>query len=76
MRIFVAMICDRHADPEAFLFTAAEAAIQFARDTAHGYARSPEDVEESDIKGWLYYATYSNESDSVWVLEKELEESD
>jgi hypothetical protein len=74
MTIYLSMIKDRHTDPEAFPFSTAEKAIEFARAKAKEYALSPEDFEEHQTpQGWLYYATYSCESDSVWVLEKELD---
>jgi hypothetical protein len=72
--IYVAMIADRHTDPEPYPFTTAEQAIAYARQAAHANARSPEAVEESDIDGWLYHATYSTEGDAVWVLAKTLDE--
>jgi hypothetical protein len=68
------MINDRHADPEPYIFSTAEAAITYARETAQDYASRPGDFKEQDTPdGWLYYATYSSEGDSVWVLAKELE---
>lgn len=72
MKIFIAMINDRHTDPEPFPFTTAEDAINFARTEAYEYAHTVEDVEETNVDGWLYSATYSPEGDSVWVIEKEL----
>jgi hypothetical protein len=72
--VYVAMICDRHADPEPFVFSAAEAAIAYAREQARTSARGPGDVLESEIEGWLYHASYSNEGDSVWVIEREIDQ--
>lgn len=71
--IFIAMIRDRHSDPEPYPFTTPEAAIAFARKTAHEYALEPSDVEELETDGWLYHATYSPEGDSVWVVDKTLD---
>lgn len=73
MKLYVAMIADRHADPEPYVFSTPEAAIEYARTKAHEYARDAADVEESNIPTWLYHASYSPESDAVWVLEKELD---
>jgi len=70
--VYVVMIQDRHADPEPYVFSTAEAAIAYARQHALEYASSPDDVEEEPVDGWLYHARYSGESDSVWVIEKEL----
>ena len=71
--VYVAMICDRHADPEPYVFSSGAAAIEYARKKAHDGAHKPEDVEETPIPGWLYYAAYSSEGDAVWVVEKEVD---
>ena len=76
MKIFVVMVNDRHCDPEPYLFGTAEAAIGYARTAATEYARTPGDVEETPVNGWLFHARYSAEGDSVWVLEKELDDLD
>ena len=73
MRLFVAMIADRHTDPEPELFSTAAAAIDYARTYAFDHARSRRYVSEEPIDGWLYHARYSDEGDSVWVLEKEVD---
>lgn len=73
MKIYVAMIADRHSDTEPYPFSTPEAAIDYARRTAAEYAHRPEDIDEIETDGWLYHATYSGESDSVWVVEKELD---
>ncbi len=72
--VYVAMIDERHSDPEPYVFTAADAAITFAREQAYEWARAPEDVEEEPIKGWLYNVRWSHEGDSAWVVEKVLNE--
>jgi len=74
VKIYIAVINDRHTDTEPYPFSTAEAAIGYARKCAHEYARDAEDVEEEPLEGWLYYATYSGEGDSVWVVEKELDQ--
>lgn len=74
LKIYVAMIADRHSDTEPELFAHREDAIRYAREWARDSAHYPGDFEEQETPdGWLYYATYSPESDSVWVLEKELD---
>jgi hypothetical protein len=73
MMVYVVMMADRHADPEPEVFTDQDAAIAYARKFAEGGAHRPGDLEEHEPPpGWLYYATYSSESDSVWVLTKKL----
>lgn len=74
--IFIAMVNDRHVEPQAHPFSTAEAAIDYARRTAQEYAHSPEDFREEPVDGWLYHATYSVEGDGVWVVEKTLDEAD
>lgn len=73
MKIYVAMICDRHTDPEPEVFSTPEAAIEYARTQAQEGARYEDAFQEEETPdGWLYYAIYSMEGDSVWVIEKEL----
>lgn len=73
MKVYVAMVNDRHIDSEPYVFTTAEAAIAYARAAAHENAHARADVEEQAVDGWLYYANYSPEDDSVWVVEKEVD---
>jgi len=84
MTIYVAMVKDRHADPEAHLFSTADRAIAFAREYLEGcgdYKRyvDPDDATMSaaDLAtaGWLFYACYSTEGDCIWVLPREVDES-
>lgn len=49
--VYVAMVCDRHRDPEPFLFATAEAAIDYARGQAARMAHDPDDVDESFTPG-------------------------
>jgi formylmethanofuran dehydrogenase subunit E-like metal-binding protein len=72
--LFVVMVNDRHCDPEPELFTTAGQAIAYARSEAEQYARTPEDVDETPIEGWLYHASWGPESDSIWVLAKTVHE--
>jgi hypothetical protein len=74
MIVYIAIVNDRHADPEARPFSTAEAAITYARAAARENARRPDDVEEHPIDGWLYYARYSVEGDNVWVVAQELDQ--
>jgi hypothetical protein len=73
--VYVAMICDRHADPEPYVFTTQEMAITYAATCVSEYARHPEDIEDHvpPPDGWLYYTTYSPEGDAVWVLAKQID---
>ena len=73
MELYVAMVDDRHTDPYARLFTTPERAIDYARRLAEENAARPQDVEESEVEGWLYHATWSTEGDAVWVVPREVE---
>lgn len=73
MKLYVAITADRHTAPEPNVFTTAEAAIEFARNEALANARSEADIEEEPVEGRLFHARYSDEGDSVWVVQKELD---
>lgn len=73
MKIYVAIIEDRHTDPYVELFTTPEAAIEYAKEEALKGARGDaSQVKEEPIEGWLYHANFSCEGDHVRVLEKEV----
>lgn len=72
--VYVAMIDDRHSDPEPHVFTTAALAIGYARFQAVELAGDELDVHETTpADDWLYHATYSGEGDSVWVVAVELD---
>lgn len=68
MEIYIVIIEDRHAESTVHPFADKDKAVSEARRVAKKYCRHPEDYEEHDYMGWLFYATYSCESDSVRVL--------
>lgn len=72
MKVYVAMIHDRHVDPEAYVFSTPDTAIETARRMAAENARGNE-VNVDPVDGWLFHATYSVEGDCVWVVEKTLD---
>ena len=73
MKIYVIVVEERHTDVEVKVYADALLAVEEARGLAKSYCRYEEDYEESDVKGWLFHAQYSCESDSVvTVVEKEL----
>jgi hypothetical protein len=75
MIVFVTMVNDRHSDPEPFVFSTPEAAIAYAEQAMREYATHPESIEvQPTPRGWLFYGTYSNEDDGVWVLEKTIDD--
>lgn len=78
--IYVVMIEDRHVDVEVELFISKERAIERAREIFNEEDRysdgkdeklSPSMIED----GWVYFAIYSCESDSVRVMERKLNEN-
>ncbi len=74
MKVYLSFIDDRHSDTDATVFFSKEKAIEHAKQQAKEFAeRNGEEVEEDSIPGWLYYAVYSSEGDSVWVREKDIQ---
>lgn len=71
--VFVVMILDRHSDPCVATFSDEGAAVEYARRTAKRYCRRPEDYQEKSVRGWVFHAEYSCESDSVTVIRTLLE---
>jgi len=75
MIVYVVVINDRHCDPQAYVWSTAALAISYAKKQAASLAHRPEDISEEEIDGWLWYATYGVEGDSVWVVERVLDEA-
>jgi len=72
MKIYITMVHNRHGEPQPYAFSTPEAAIAYARTVAEAYMRDGAEVETyRDARG---YDTYSIEGDSVWVLEKTLDD--
>ena len=77
VKIYIVIWNDRHTDPTADVFSDKDAAINWARDNAKKSCRHKEDYEEKDIgrdQGWVFYASYSCESDCIWVVESEIDQ--
>lgn len=73
MKVYVAIVEDRHAETEAYVFSTPEKAIEFARKTAKESCFDMSDYEEIETKGWLFHVQYSCESDRVYVTERTLD---
>lgn len=73
MTVYVVLIEDRHADAGVEVFASETAAVEHARAFAKKYALRPEDYQEKRIADWVFYASYSCESDSVRVERKEVQ---
>lgn len=72
MKIHLVILEDRHIDTMVYPYQNKDQAIERAEEIASKHCRHPEDFEEEEIEGWLYYARYSCEGDSVRVVEAEL----
>lgn len=80
--VFVVMVDDHNCDTTGHLFTDRAVALAFAREFYQTWR--PDDltdaeieeheIGEHDVAGWLYSATYSTEGDTVWVVEKTLDQ--
>ena len=66
---------DRHFDPEFELHRDEASAIAAAKQWAVDYSRHGE-IEERDSPGREYFATYSGESDCVYVTKMTVKERD
>lgn len=73
MKIYIAICSDRHSDDVISAFKKPESAIEFAKHFIELNKWEDVEVEEEEIEGWLYYARYSEEGDSVRVEECELQ---
>ena len=73
--VYLVMVHDRHIEPAAYPFSTAQAAIEFAKAYADGH-RNGGTVREQHIDGWLYCASYNAEEDSVWVIERAIDQAE
>jgi len=73
MKIYIVLVEDRHDDVRIIPFSDKGIAITHARTLAKKYNHDPEDYEEEDIEGWLFFARYTCEGDSIRVIEAELQ---
>lgn len=77
MQLYVGVVKDRHMDPQLAVFSEQEEAIAWAEKQAADNSRSgriePGLSPDMVRAGYIYYATYSVEGDSVWVEKKTLD---
>jgi hypothetical protein len=76
-KVFLVIIEDRHTDVTVHPFSDAGVAIEEAKRVAEEYGRENDYYEEHDYgkdDGWLFFARYTGEGDSVRVVEAELDE--
>jgi len=69
MEIYIAICLDRHIDEDIHVFTTPENAIAYAKDQIPDRYEIDEQelTEEMKREGWIYYAKYGTEGDSVRV---------
>lgn len=75
MKVYAAIVEDRHVDTEVALFTDKFLAIDHARNAAKDLDHSGDQFDEIEMPGWVYYATFSCEGDFVRVEELELDKT-
>lgn len=69
---YVIILEDRHTDTEVAILEDKEKSIEIARKIAKENCSFKEDYKEEEIEGWIFYANYSCEGDSIRVIEREL----
>lgn len=72
MKVYLAIVEDRHIDTEVEVFVDSHSAVSFAREVATNSCADPSEMYEEEIAEWLFYIVYSNEGDSVRVVEREV----
>jgi hypothetical protein len=77
--VYVVLVQDRHADPDIKVFADAIDAIEYAdRELKTGSRHCPENIEVYELTqsmlddGWIFFATYSCEGDSVRVTKHQV----
>lgn len=78
MKIYVAVIEDKHNDIEVFSFTDKQKAIDWARTYAQNNNKSDLDAEQRLDKdmikcGWVYFGITDYEDSYIYVMETELD---
>ena len=75
---YIAIGSDRHTDTTAHVFSDKMAAIEWARKQARemdSFGELTEKLNSAMIQdGWVYYGCYSCEVDSIYVVERKIDE--
>ncbi len=74
MKLFVAVVNDRHVDPMIGVFSTLESAIKWASETFRECVAEPEEIESCDLGDYLFHEVYGEEGDYAWVEETILDE--
>lgn len=69
MKIYIVLWQDRHTDTTAHPFRNFEKAKEWAKKKALEACHLPEDLNEEQISGWLYFVNYNCEGDCLWITE-------
>lgn len=76
MKLYIAHCIDRHIDPVIRVFDTFDGALGFVKDWLQKEtANTQRQIEEDEVDGWLYYASYSSEDDHVYVTETTLNDA-
>jgi hypothetical protein len=68
MELFIAICRDRHIDEIVRVFSTQEAAIMYCKEFASDEELEERELTQSMVRdGWIYYAAYGAEGDSVRV---------
>ena len=74
MDLFIAICCDRHIDEVVRVFSSQEKALVYCKEYASNEELEEQELTQSMVRdGWLYYATYGVEGDSVRVEKSTLD---
>lgn len=75
MDLFIAICCDRHIDEVVRVFSTLEKAIAYCKEfVPERYEIEVKELTLAMVRdGWLFYATYSTEGDSVRVEKGQLD---
>ena len=65
--MYLAVVCDRHTDPEYRMSENKSKAVAWARDRFKEVVAYPEEIKENEIKGLYYQATYLEDGDHAYV---------
>lgn len=77
MELYVVIIEDRQLDVKVMPYSDKDTAIKVAKKLAKTFCVDQDDYEEHDYGrdvGWLFYANYSSEGESVRVVTTTLDE--
>ena len=80
-KLYVVINEDRHCVVDVKLYSDKKYAIEVARKLAKDFCRHDDDYEEVDLNpsmiadGWLFYAIYSCEGDSVKVVKRVIDKT-